>query len=177
MRRKINNELKQYLEIFASEFTIDELLPKINKIFNENYTRLELQHYLVRNKIEYKYKNKNKSHEMGKNIPIGSEYTKPDGMVMVKTARNKWMYKQRLIYEKYHKVKLKSNEYVIFLDGNRNNFNIDNLEKVDYKEASYIGAFKVNNDLIIKNKEITKVLLLMAKLNNKANELKENKNE
>ena len=46
MRRKINNELKEYLLVFASEYTIDELLPKVNKIFNENYTRVELNKYL-----------------------------------------------------------------------------------------------------------------------------------
>lgn len=172
MRRKINPELKEYLEVFANEYTIDELLPKINKIFNENYTRIELQKYLVRNKIKYKYKNKNMVREMGKDIPIGSEYTKPDGMVMVKTAKNKYEYKQRLIYEQYHGVKLKPNEYVIFLDGNRNNFNIDNLEKVTNKESAYIGAFKVNNNLKIYDKETMKTLLLMAKLTYKIQEIK-----
>lgn len=164
MRRKINPKLKEYLEIFASEYTIDELLPKVNKIFKENYTRLELQKYLVRNKIKYKYKNENMVREMGKDIPIGYEYIRNDGLIKVKTAKNKYEYKQRLIYEQYHKIKLKPDEYVIFLDGNRNNFNIDNLEKVTNKESAYIGAFKVNNDLKIKDKEITKTLLLMARL-------------
>ena len=170
MRRKINNELKEYLKVFASEYTIDELLPKINKIFNENYTKLELQKYLVRNKIKYKYKNKNKSHKMGLDKPIGSEYTKPDGMIMIKVAPNKWEYKQRYIYEKYYGIKVKDNEHIIFLDGNKNNFNIDNLYKATNEECGYIGAFKINNNLIIKDKEITKILLLMAKLEQKSKE-------
>lgn len=172
MRRKFNPELKEYLQLFAKDYTVDGILPKVNKIFNENYTRLELQKYLVRNKIKYKYKNKNKSHKMGLDKPIGSEYTKPDGMVMIKVAPNKWEYKQRYIYEQYHGVKLKTTDYVIFLDGNINNFDIDNLEKVNYKEAGYIGAFKVNNDLIIKDKEITKALLLMAKTDIKTKEIR-----
>lgn len=171
MRRKINNELKEYLLIFAGEYTIDELLPKVNKIFNENYTRLELQKYLWRNRIEYKYQNENKKRNNVHNKPIGSERIK-DGLVQVKVANNKWEYKQRIIYEKYYNVKLKSTDYIIFLDGDRNNFNINNLEKVSYDEAGYIGAFKVNNNLIIKDKEITKTLLSMAKINNKLKEIK-----
>lgn len=173
MRRKINNELKEYLLVFASEYTIDELLPKINKIFNENYTRLELQKYLVRNKIKYKYKNPKKANNnMGKEIPIGSEYTKPDGMVMIKVAPNKWEYKQRYIYEQYYGIKVKDNEHIIFLDGNKNNFNIDNLEKTTNEECGYIGAFKINNEIEIKDKEITKLLLLMAKTNIKTKEIR-----
>lgn len=172
MRRKINNELKEYLLVFASEYTIDELLPKINKIFNENYTKLELQKYLVRNKIKYKYKNKNKSHKMGLDKPIGSEYTKPDGMVMIKVAPNKWEYKQRYIYEQYYNIKVKDNEHIIFLDGNKNNFNVDNLEKATNEECGYLGAFKNNNNLIIKDKEITKTLLLIAKTDIKTKEIR-----
>lgn len=172
MRRKINNELKEYLLVFASEYTIDELLPKVNKIFNENYTRVELHKYLARNKIKYKYKNKNKSHKMGLNKPIGSEYTKPDGMVMIKVAPNKWEYKQRYIYEQYYGIKVKDNEHIIFLDGNKNNFNIDNLEKTTNEECGYIGAFKINNKLTINDKEITKTLLLMAKTDIKTKEIR-----
>lgn len=170
-RRKINNGLKNYLEIFAAEYTIDELLPKVNKIFNENYTRLELQKYLWRNRIKYKYQNENKIRKQKNSKPIGSERIN-DGLVQVKVANNKWEYKQRIIYENYYGIKLKSDEYIIFLDGNRNNLSIDNLEKASCKEAGYIGAFKVNNDLIIKDKEITKTLLLMAKLHDKNAEIR-----
>lgn len=172
MRRKFNPELKEYLQLFAKDYTVDGILPKVNKIFNENYTRVELQKYLWRNKIPYKYKNDKMVRNMSKDYPIGTEYTKPDGMVMIKVAPNKWEYKQRYIYEQYHKVKLKSTDYVIFLDGNKNNFDIDNLERVNYKEAGYIGAFKVNNDLIIDDKEITKALLLMAKTDIKTKEIR-----
>lgn len=67
------------------------------------------------------------------NIPkqhrdIGSERITPEGYTEVKVAEpRKWMPKQRYIYEQYHGVKLNSNEVVIFLDGNKQNFDIDNL--------------------------------------------------
>lgn len=176
MRRTINNKLKQYLIDFNGKLTIDELLPKVNKKFKENYTRLQLQKYLVRNKIPYKYTNKNKIREMGKNIPIGTEYTKPDGMVMIKVSKNKWVYKQRLIYEKHYGVNLKNNEYVIFLDGNRNNFKINNLMLLTNKEAGYLGAFKVNDSIDIKNKNVIKTEIAIAKLMIKAKELKKGEN-
>jgi len=173
MRRKINNELKEYLEVFANKYTIKELLPKVNKIFDENYTKSELQKYLIRNKIKYKYEYENKSNNnAGRNYEIGTEYTKPDGMVMIKVAPNKWEYKQRYIYEQYYGIKVKDNEHIIFLDGNKNNFNIDNLYKATNEECGYIGAFKINNKLTINDKEITKTLLLMAKNNFKIKEIR-----
>lgn len=78
MRRKINIELRNYC-VSNSNLTIDELLPLVNKRFKENYTRLQLQKYLVRNKIPYKYKFETKSHNMSK-LPIGTEYKKDDGI-------------------------------------------------------------------------------------------------
>lgn len=164
MRRKINNKLKQYLLELNSKYTIDELLPIINKKFKENYTRLQLQKYLVRNKIPYKYANKKMIRNIGDRIAIGTEYTKPDGMVLVKVEKNKWEYKQRLIYEKYYNVKLKEDEYVIFLDDNRNNFNINNLKVVTRQEAGYIGSFKTNYDINKSDKETTETLLKIANL-------------
>ena len=58
MRRKYNIDLINYLKNKANKYTVDELLPKVNKKFNDTYTRVQLQKLLVRNKIEYKYKNR-----------------------------------------------------------------------------------------------------------------------
>lgn len=171
MRRKINPKLKEYLETFAKDKTIDELVPLVNKKFNENYTRLQLQKYIWRNRIEYKYKNENKKRNNVYNKPIGSERTN-DGMIQVKVANNRWEYKQRLIYEKYHNVKLKDDEFIIFLDSDRTNFNIDNLKLATRKESAYLGTFKVNNDVNKLSKEETKTILLTAKLDIKTKELK-----
>lgn len=165
MRRRINTRLKDYCSN-NSNLTIDELLPLVNKEFNENYTRLELQKYLVRNKIPYKYTNKNKVHSMSK-LPIGTEYTKPDGMVLVKIARNKWEYKQRLIYMKYYNVKLTDNDYVIFLDNDRTNFDINNLECVSRRTASILS----NQQLKSSNADITKLGIDVAHLIIKAKEI------
>ena len=137
------------------EHTIDELLPKVNKKFNETYTRLQLQKYLVRNKIKYKYSTPGRVRDMSKasGISIGTEYKKSDGMTLLKVGRNKWMYKQRYIYEQWYGVKLKSDEYVIFLNQDRNDFSIDNLKVISRKTSGYLA----NHNLYSSDRNKTKL--------------------
>jgi len=60
--------------------------------------------------------------------PVGSERIDKDGYTVVKVADpNVWVLKQRVVYEQKTGIKPKKNEVVIFLDGNRQNFDIDNL--------------------------------------------------
>lgn len=60
--------------------------------------------------------------------PVGSERIDKDGYTVVKVADpNVWALKQRVVYEQKTGIKPKKNEVVIFLDGNRQNFDIDNL--------------------------------------------------
>ena len=159
MRRKFNPKLKEFC-IQNSNLTIDELLPLVNTSFKEVFTRLQLQKYLIRNNIPYKYKQLSKSHKMGLEKVLLSEYTKDDGMVRVKVSRNKWKYKQRYIYEKYHNIELKDDEYIIFLDNDRTNFRIDNLMKVDRRTASYLRNHYLKSD----NPEYTKLGIELIKL-------------
>ena len=96
--------------------------------------------------------------------PVGSERTGADGYVMVKVADpNKWRLKQRVVYEEYYGVELKKNEVVIFLDGDRSNFSIDNLEKLTRAEL-----VRYNQDHnYCDNPEISKTAVLIAKLKTK----------
>lgn len=160
MRRRINKELLTFCNSFAGKSTVSEMLPVVNARFNENYTKLELQKYLVRNKVPYRYEMPSKVRKMGLDKPIGTEYTKPDGMVMVKVSRNKWVYKQRLIYENFYNVHLKDDEYVIFLDNNRNNFDINNLKVVSRHVASYLA----NQHFKSTDKDITSLGISVAEL-------------
>ena len=62
---------------------------------------------------------------------VGSERINVDGYTEVKVAEpNRWKLKHRMLYEHYTGEKLSSNDAVIFLDGNKQNFNIDNLFKL-----------------------------------------------
>ena len=164
MRRKPNNKLKEYLLKLNGLYNVDELVLLVNKTFKENYNKENLRKYLWRNKIPYKHYNKNMIRNMGDKIPIGTEYIKPDGMVLLKVDKNKWIYKQRYIYEKYHNIKLKDDEYIIFLDGDRTNFNIDNLKLLTRQEASYLGIFKYDYGIDKINKDIIETEILLAQL-------------
>jgi hypothetical protein len=123
-------------------------------------TKEMLRQYLSKREIRYKGYNINKVKVMGNRIPIGTEYVKPDGMVLVKVRPNKWKYKQRYIYEQYYKVELPKDIMVIFLDGDRTNFNIDNLMAVSTPEYNCIK----NKDLLSNNAMVTKTAILGARL-------------
>jgi len=152
---EFENEMKQV----ASSYTFNELLTIAQKKYKYNITKDMLMKYLSKRKIRYSDYNKKKVRVPANSLPIGSEYVKDDGMTLIKIAQDKWMYKQRYIYEQYYKVKLNTNEYVIFLDGDRTNFNIKNLYKITNREASILG----NMRLASRNKEITKLTLTLAK--------------
>lgn len=57
----------------------------------------------------------------------GSMRVDKDGYTWIKT-NGKYKLKHRTIYQEHHKVKLESWQGVSFKDGNKQNFNIDNLE-------------------------------------------------
>lgn len=160
MRRKYNLDLQNWLKQNAMFFTIKELLPKVNKLFKENFEENDLRKLLIRNRIDYKKEQPRKSCNNVYSLPIGSEYVKPDGMTLVKINKRDWVYKQRKIYEDYYKVKLKDDEFVVFLDQNRNNFNINNLKKIS-RQASAIMA---NEDLFSKNEKVTELGIDVANL-------------
>ena len=164
--RRFNPTLFNYLNEHGEEHIIKEWVDIVNKKFNENFTLKQMQVYFSRYGIPHKYEHKNKSHS-NLALPIGSERTKSDGMVQVKVGPHKWAYKQRKIYEEYYGVKLKEDEYVIFLDQNRNNFDIDNLKLVTRRES----AVMANNNLFSKNKKVTETGNLVAKLIIKTKEI------
>lgn len=169
MRRKINPELKEYLVNNGNKYIVKDLVKLVNKKFNENYKENELRKYLVRNKIDYKYENKNKSNPMGTNVPLGTEYIKPDGMTLVKVSKNEWKYKQRLIYEEHYGIKLKESDYIIFLNQDRTDFRIENLAKVTRKESSYLA----NMDIFSTDADVTNLSINLVKMVLKTKEMEE----
>ena len=69
-----------------------------------------------------------KGHSPQNHREVGSERINVDGYIEIKVEEpNKWRLKQRVMYEKYHNVKLTRDEAIIFLDGNKLNLAEDNL--------------------------------------------------
>lgn len=167
MRNKYSSEFEKEMYEKAKENTLDNLLKIARSKYDYNINKNQLRQYLSKRQIKYKDYNETKASDMGKYIPIGTEYIKDDGMTLIKVKENKWQYKQRYIYEQYYNVKLSSDDYIIFLDQDRNNFNIDNLKRITRHESGILS----NQKLFSKNKDVTETGIQVAKLMIKIKEM------
>lgn len=107
------------------------------------------------------FKKGNKPHNYK---PIGTERIGKDGYMQIKVADpNKWQQKNVYLYEKYHKIKIPKGYKVIFLDQDKYNFDISNLELI---KNSIHGAMCVKNRFS-KNSQITKAAKTLTMLEQK----------
>ncbi|WP_241690607.1 HNH endonuclease signature motif containing protein [Ligilactobacillus salivarius] len=105
--------------------------------------------------------------------PLGSEYTS-DGYVMVKVKMNgprdkRWKLKHVLIWEKYNGPVPKDN-VVTFLDGNKRNFDINNLACIRKGVNSVLNKKKLRSE----NKEIFEARVAQIELNQKIKRITKN---
>lgn len=99
--------------------------------------------------------------------PVGSERITKDGYVEVKIAEpNKWQLKHRLVWEQAYG-KIDDKNIIIFLDGNPQNLDLDNLACIDRNDHRTMNKFHLrttDKDLTQANLNITKLKRI---LNNK----------
>ena len=116
------------------------------------------------NKTSFKKGHTPKNHKK-----VGSERVSVDGYTEIKVAEpNKWRLKHRVMYEKYHNVKLDPKQLVIFADRDKRNLTKENLLLVDNKQLLTLNQHK----LIKENGELTKVGLKLANIIIKLKDLK-----
>ena len=110
------------------------------------------------------------------NIPpnrreIGSERVTKDGFIEVKIQdghlNKNWILKHRYIYEKYYG-SIPKGYKVIFLDGNRKNFEIDNLKAISSHEELIMNE----HNLRFKHKKLTESAYIIAQIESKRRQLK-----
>lgn len=96
--------------------------------------------------------------------PIGSEKVDKHGCIIVKIGEdNKWRLKHHLIYEDYYGEKVRELDKVVFLDGNKRNFNPENLVKVSPEEhMCLLGSKILCNDAKLNKVAINTAKLIMA---------------
>ena len=100
--------------------------------------------------------------------PVGSIRYQKDGYVYIKIADpRKWVLYQRYLYERAHHCHLGKDKIVIFLDGNKDNFDLSNLMAVTRKEAIIINHEKLK---IKGNINYSRMGALIAKLKMKIKE-------
>lgn len=107
-------------------------------------------------------------------VPVGSESEDKDGYTKVKIANpNKWAYKHRLVWERHHNRKIPPGHAVLFGDGNKRNFDPDNLILVSRAQLA-----RMNQSGLIKNDAaLTKTGAIIADLLNKIGERKKQRAE
>lgn len=164
MAKRYKKEIYEFLKSSnLSSYTIDEILDLLINEHNVLMDKESLRKFLNLNKINYKRLTK-WNHRLN-----GDEQKLSKGHIIVK-INNKWMYKSRYIYEQYHNVKLKDDEYIIHKDGNISNFDIDNLILVDRR----VACFRAVKKLASKNPNANELGINIARLNIKMKEVKEN---
>lgn len=101
--------------------------------------------------------------------PVGSERVTVDGYIEIKTQDpNVWELKHRVVYEQ-HYGKIPEKHNVIFLDGNRQNLDINNLKLVSKAEDLIMNR----NKLFSSDQDITKTGTIIANIISKTSKLGE----
>ena len=154
----------------ASNKDIDELLSIARNKYHYSISKSQLRQYLCKRQIRFKDYAYTKVRNMGDKVPLFTERRKDDGMIQVKIAPNKWEYKQRYIYSKHYGVELNDDDYIIFLDQDRNNFDISNLKLVSRHESAILA----NQKMFSKNAKATETGIQAAKLIIKLKEVSKN---
>ena len=99
-------------------------------------------------------------------VPIGSEIKIDRGNIKIKIAQpDVWVYKHKWVWEQ-HNGKIPENKVLIFLDGNKENCDISNLELIDRKEELVMAR----KELFFKHAKLTKTGVMVARLVVKTNE-------
>lgn len=192
---KYTDEMKQFiLDNYKGRYN-QELADLFNQKFNTNITSRMIKSYKANNKLNSgltgKFRKGQTPHNKGKKMPkevyekvkhtmfangnvppnhrpVGSERISKDGYIEVKVAEpNKWRLKQRVVYEEA-KGKIPEGCTIIFLDGNKQNCNIDNLRCITRSELLYLNCNGLNN-----SNEITETGILMARLDRTKNKKKQ----
>ena len=175
-----------------------ELAEKLNKKFGTNFTTQQMKTYKSNNYLDsgltgYYEKGHipaNKGQKMTaeqyekckatmfkkgnvphNHKPVGSERIDRDGYTLIKIAEpNKYVLKHRYIWEQANGP-VPEGHLIIFLDGNKQNFDLSNLTCITLAENAVLNHLKLRST----DKDITQAAINVAKIKNKISKLQKNK--
>ena len=152
--------------------------------FNYEFRKSQIKSIMAKHKITNNMKSKvpkgtepwNKGVAIGNthihNLKnVGDEYISSNGFTMMKLDNPaRWVQKHRYLYEQTFG-EIPKDKVLIFLDGNKQNLNLDNLKCITRKQL-----IKMNqNGLFYDNAELTNTGAELANLMLKINEVKKKK--
>lgn len=155
-------------KIFSSDKTCNDIATEFNNYFGTSVTKYNIKGQLRKcGLIQKKHLKTFKRGSHPKVVPIGTERIGSGRRMCVKVRddplpsgkSNNWIPKSRYVYEK-HYGPINQGDLIIHLNGNPDDFDIDNLECISKKEL----ACMTRNCLYSKNKEVTKTGIMISKL-------------
>lgn len=181
-----SDEVKKFIEENVRGNTSTELTRMVNDKFGTNYGVNNIKAYMknhkLRNGLDTSFKkghipaNKGKKgicgrgcektwfkkgHTPSNHKPVGSErIDSKDGYVLIKVAEPRtWKHKHRVIWEQHHGP-IPKDYVVIFLDGDKQNLDINNLALITRNELKIMN----NQRLRSEDAAITETGVLIARL-------------
>jgi len=141
-----SQEQVDFLKKYRPNCDCNKLAILFNAEFKTNISGLAITHKCRDLKI---YCNISLS-ELNTTTEIGDTQLTGRNRLMMKTGKG-FVFKHRHLYEKYHNVKLSDDDFIVFLDQDKNNFSKNNL----YKVSSKINMIMGMNKWFSKNPEVT----------------------
>ena len=168
---KYEKKLVDFIEKNRMRYDTNEMVKLINEKYGRKISTKTLRKYYYRHNLEFKrIYNRTDKCVFAKRVGFESPPDK-NGLIKIKINDKQWQYKQRYLYEKYNNTKIDENCVIIFADGDKTNFNKENLIAVPREIA---GTFYIISKGEIKNKELTMTGLKIAEVVHKVYGLKNN---
>lgn len=165
--RTYTDEQIEYLRQIAPGRTNKEITRMFNEKFNEDRSEPSIKS--IRNKHGIKTGNTGrfeKGNSPANTMPVGTEIVRDDGYLYVKIKEpNVWKQKHRIIWEE-HNGPVPENHVVLFGDGNKMNFDINNLILISQAQLLELNR----HDLISDDVELTKTGIIIADIYRKIGE-------
>lgn len=195
-------ELLEFVAENVKGRTSEELTEMVNERFNSDFTLQQIRSYKKRHRLtsglNFEFKPGHVPWIKGKKgliFPgsekgwfqegmqphntdeVGTEVVRSDGYTAIKVKEKgkqneRWRFKHVVLWEKHHGP-VPEGHKVIFLDGNKENINIENLDLV----STRVHLEMVRNGMRFSDPELTKVSKSIAELNVAIRIKKEEKNE
>ena len=140
------------IELFKNKFGI-ELNKSILRNMRHNYKVKRVYKQKIR---DMRYREKIKK-------PLYNETIGADGRIYVRVANRKYQIKTRYVWEQHYGRKIPNGYEVIHLDGNKDNYDINNLAIV----KKGIRIFALKKDIDLSNKDIINTTRLVFNLEQK----------
>ena len=172
LREKRHHYTKQENEWLIENISL-YTYPELTKLFNQIFRTKVTQVSISRQCMQYLKIHRGENSFSASALPIGSE-VKKNGIVHVKISdkpferKDRWKSKNRIVYER-EKGEIPTGCSIIFLDGNKSNFDIENLYCADNR----VMACLARENWYKKNGELTLTAIKCAELMCKIKESEE----